>query len=193
MCQAHGEKMSQLITLKNGSRCRLLKAKFSNAAHDDVAAIRDLFSLINRDERRRTGNANLGTPWHQRTVSYIEKENNGSSRHLVMLAKQLNGNPIGFMRMLSYLKEDGAHLELLGIHPEHQGNGLGSALLKAAEDFSSVNEKTFIKLRVSQSGAVEFYNRHGYINYDTSSTQSGPDIAHMYKPLSPGTNPSNMS
>ncbi|HET9645580.1 MAG TPA: GNAT family N-acetyltransferase [Burkholderiaceae bacterium] len=100
-----------------------------------------------------------GLPWSwtpRRVGARIEdRETN------VVVASQ-RAQLLGF-GIMSYADED-AHLQLLAVQIAHRRRGVASALVRWLEDSARVAgiAQVFLECRISNSGAVTFYRRHGY-------------------------------
>ena len=57
---------------------------------------------------------------------------------------------------------------LLSVYPEYQGNGAGSALLRAAVDYANAKGMQLVRVAVSNDDIplLYFYQRHGFSIYD---------------------------
>ena len=57
---------------------------------------------------------------------------------------------------------------LLSVYPDHQGQGLGTALLRAAVEFARERRLPAIRVAVSNDDIplLYFYQRHGFVIYD---------------------------
>jgi ribosomal protein S18 acetylase RimI-like enzyme len=80
----------------------------------------------------------------------------------VVLAARADGCLIGFAIM--GFGEHSAHLNLLAVDPNHQGRGIGQALVRWLEE-SAVVAGTFLiglEIRARNDSARRFYRRLGY-------------------------------
>lgn len=66
-------------------------------------------------------------------------------------------------KLLAYalVRDDGLVLDLirLGVHPEHQGRGLGSSLLRT---LLQQRRDVILTVRAQNTGALRLYLRHGF-------------------------------
>lgn len=71
---------------------------------------------------------------------------------------------IGFYQLRPGREPDAAFLNYLGVSPAYRGGGLGSRLLKAAEEHATGAGFDRMQLDVlnENAGAIRFYERHGY-------------------------------
>lgn len=81
-----------------------------------------------------------------------------------------------------------ALLDELYVAAEHRGQGLGSALLKAAEAAVRARGAELLEINVdaADAGARRFYERHGYHNTEPDSDEP---LLYYYRELGPGPNP----
>ena len=59
---------------------------------------------------------------------------------------------------------DEAHITLLGIHPDYQGQGLGQLLLRSMLDRARAIDmaRATLEVRPSNQGAIHIYEKHGF-------------------------------
>jgi [ribosomal protein S18]-alanine N-acetyltransferase len=98
--------------------------------------------------------------------SYQRELTNDNSH---FLAVTVDSNPdetmesiIGFGCFWAILDE--AHITLLGIHPDYQGQGLGQLLLRSMLDRARSIEmaRATLEVRPSNQGAIHIYEKHGF-------------------------------
>jgi GNAT superfamily N-acetyltransferase len=77
-------------------------------------------------------------------------------------------------------REPHFYLGILGTDPQHQGKGLGSALLKPVLDRCDA-EGMPAYLESSKESNIPFYNRHGFEVTDTLHMPKGPPIWPMWR------------
>ncbi|MCQ3829165.1 GNAT family N-acetyltransferase [Microbulbifer elongatus] len=88
---------------------------------------------------------------------------------------EINGRLVGFYVVKN--KKDHCHLEHLYIHPEYQGNKVGSSILQS---IISVAQENSVALRLGAlrgSRANEFYLSHGFVKVGESEW----DIYYEYR------------
>jgi len=94
----------------------------------------------------------------------IRKENN------IYLLAFKGGEPVGFAKLKKHSLNDqiesGAQMELQKIYvlPEHQGSGVGTALLKEVKDLAREIYPDYIWLDtyISNENAIRLYEKNGY-------------------------------
>lgn len=102
---------------------------------------------------------------------YLKNQAKGESFHVALTQ---TGQAIGFSGWKS------GTLCGLYIHPDFQGTGAGTALLKAAEDEAATRGTPITKL-VATLNAMPFYRRHGYrVTTRSATTQNGVKIPRYY-------------
>lgn len=86
----------------------------------------------------------------------------------VNLIAMADSELIGLLSLAVHQGE--AAIVLLSVYPEHQGTGVGSALLTAAETFASERGLPFLKTAVTNDDIplFNFYQRHGFVIYDVA-------------------------
>ncbi len=95
--------------------------------------------------------------------SYHRELTNENSHFLaVNVDHSLDAKTIGFGCFWSILDE--AHITLLGIHPDYQGQGLGQLLLKSMLDRAREIEmaRATLEVRASNQGAIHIYEKFGF-------------------------------
>ncbi|MCB0670125.1 MAG: GNAT family N-acetyltransferase [Saprospiraceae bacterium] len=72
---------------------------------------------------------------------------------------------------------NGLEIERIYVHPEFQGNGLGSKMLDFAKEIGNKLKKDFIWLGVwdQNQGAIRFYQRNGFYQFDSHAFMLGKD------------------
>lgn len=98
------------------------------------------------------------------TKGAYEREIDSPNSHLLGLVKKENKSEhlIGISCFWAILEE--AHITLLGIHPDHRGQGLGElllcSLLQAAIAWPL--ERATLEVRVSNTSAIALYQKLGF-------------------------------
>jgi [ribosomal protein S18]-alanine N-acetyltransferase len=95
--------------------------------------------------------------------SYHRELTNENSHFLAInVENSLGLTTIGFGCFWSILDE--AHITLLGIHPDYQGQGLGQLLLKSMLDRAREIEmaRATLEVRASNQGAIHIYQKFGF-------------------------------
>jgi [ribosomal protein S18]-alanine N-acetyltransferase len=103
----------------------------------------------------------FGGLWSEK--SYHRELTNENSHFLaVNVENSLGLTTIGFGCFWSILDE--AHITLLGIHPDYQGQGLGQLLLKSILDRAREIEmaRATLEVRASNQGAIHIYEKFGF-------------------------------
>lgn len=76
----------------------------------------------------------------------------------------------------SYPNDPGWFLGVLAVHPDHQGRGVGTALLRDGLDRVDLDDQP-VSLQTSTPGNVDFYRRHGF------------EVSRTFAELYPGSPP----
>ena len=96
-------------------------------------------------------------PWSENALmSECENE-----QALFFVAEE-NGNVTGYIGMHTVLDE--CYIANIAVFPEYRRRGIGDSLLNFAEKKAAQSGCSFISLevRVSNSGAIALYEKHGY-------------------------------
>jgi diamine N-acetyltransferase len=115
-------------------------------------------------------------------VKSIRKENN-----IYFLAWQ-NGDPVGFIKVKKHSLNENIEspvqmeLQKLYILPEHQGHGIGTALLHEVEQLAHALGPDYIWLdtHVHNERAVRLYEKHGFRKMGKHHFTIGSQIFHYY-------------
>lgn len=93
---------------------------------------------------------------------WVENSINKSFATKIFYIANEEGMPKGFVTLKASQNE--AHIGLIGVLPQYQGEGLGSALLKACENYSiETGVKTiYIPTQLENTPACNFYKKMGY-------------------------------
>ncbi len=83
--------------------------------------------------------------------------------HGVNLIADVDGSLGGMMSMAVYRGE--LVIVLLSVYPEHQGQGVGTALLRAAVGYAEERKLPFLRVAASNDDVplLHFYQRHGFV------------------------------
>lgn len=84
------------------------------------------------------------------------------------LIAESEGELIGLMSIL--VRRGEASIVLISVYPDHQGTGVGSALLKAADQLATERGLPFLRAAVTNDDIplIYFYQRHGFTIYDVA-------------------------
>lgn len=74
-----------------------------------------------------------------------------------------------------HLREPHWYLAVLGTHPDHQGHGLGGALIRGITDRCD-EQGLAAYLESSKEKNVPYYERHGFVVTDTVSVKDSPPL-----------------
>ncbi len=116
--------------------------------------LEDLNALLELDQ------ACFGGLWSSQAY---QRELSSPNSHLLGLSAPIMPSKLlGIGCFWSILEE--AHITILAVHPQHQRQGLGQALLysllKSASDCGS--EQATLEVRVSNQGAISLYQKFGF-------------------------------
>ncbi len=86
----------------------------------------------------------------------------------INLIATVDGELVGLLALAIHKGE--ASVILLSVYPEHQGTGVGSALLKAASGFATEHGLAFLRVGVTNDDIplIYFYQRHGFAIYEVA-------------------------
>jgi len=84
------------------------------------------------------------------------------------------------MEKLHPSEPDHWYLAMLGTDPDHQGKGIGSALMQPILDRCD-QEETPAYLESSKESNIAFYARHGFVLRDPILTEGGPTLYPMWR------------
>lgn len=108
-------------------------------------------------------------------IKWLENSLNRSFADDVLIVK----NELGFLGFITLKKEDesSASIGLIAVNKDFKRNGIGSALIKAAENWVSSNNLQYLKVvtQKSNKNACLFYQNMGYTLFDTDY------IFHIWK------------
>lgn len=89
---------------------------------------------------------------------------------------------VGLLSLMVHQGE--ATLILLSVYPDHQGTGVGSALLDAADAWASERGLQFVRVAVTNDDIplIYFYQRHGFAIYEAAIGE----VADRFGSATPG-------
>ena len=103
----------------------------------------------------------------------------------ILLVDEEEGRVVGYLDY--WILYEQAQVATIGVDPEYQNRGIGSALLSYAEkDAADQGCETFsLEVRVSNAPARHLYEKHGFIqvNIRKGYYENGEDAYLMVKPI----------
>ncbi len=93
-----------------------------------------------------------------------------------------DGELIGLMSLV--VRQGEATIVFVSVYPEHQGTGVGSALLDAADRFAAERGLSFLRVATTNDDVplIYFYQRHGFAIYDVAVGE----VADRFGSATPG-------
>lgn len=123
----------------------------------------------------------------------IDRFSDGQVRHMLTRARaatlvcEMDGRIQGSAVMLWRKNGLTGHLASIATHPDARGLGLGRRLLEACEEAAAHRgcRRIFLEVRVDNTLAIAFYQRHGYevVGRQSNYYADGQGALHMIKVL----------
>jgi ribosomal protein S18 acetylase RimI-like enzyme len=100
----------------------------------------------------------------------------------VNLIAEVEGELVGLLAMAILGGE--LTVVLLSVYPDHQGTGVGSKLLAAADEFAGTRGLKFVRVAVTNDDIPQlyFYQRHGFAIYEVAVGE----VADRFGAATPG-------
>lgn len=100
----------------------------------------------------------------------------------VNLIAVADGELVGLLSLA--VRRGEATIVLMSVYPEHQGTGVGSALLKAADAMAAERGLQFLRVAVTNDDIplIYFYQRHGFSIYEVAVGE----VADRFGSATPG-------
>ena len=121
------------------------------------------------------------SPWPWKEFEHELHEN----PFAILLVDEEEGKVVGYLDY--WILYEQAQVATIGVDPEYQNRGIGSALLSYAEkDAADQGCETFsLEVRVSNAKARHLYEKHGFIqvNIRKGYYENGEDAYLMVKPI----------
>lgn len=121
------------------------------------------------------------SPWPWKEFEHELHEN----PFAILLVDEEEGKVVGYLDY--WILYEQAQVATIGVDPEYQNRGIGSALLSYAEkDAADQGCETFsLEVRVSNAPARHLYEKHGFIqvNIRKGYYENGEDAYLMVKPI----------
>lgn len=137
------------------------KFKVRKITKDDGQNVVDLLNLIDNQTAYL-----LFEPGERPTTPERIKELAGLEHENVFVAEKPDGELLGYILVFGSKFRRKKHIVelIIGVREEYRGQGIGTALIKHAEDWCQNNGITRIELTCSQTntGACKLYKRLGY-------------------------------
>jgi GNAT superfamily N-acetyltransferase len=101
-----------------------------------------------------------------------------------VLVARFDGGPARIVGAVRTRVSDGVcHIGRLVVAPDLHGHGIGSALLRAAEERHAPGVREYALFTgVGSGGSVALYVRHGYAVERVEPDPGHPDLVHLRKP-----------
>jgi ribosomal protein S18 acetylase RimI-like enzyme len=113
----------------------------------------------------------------QQTLDEIKKE---FATHVFLKAVE-ESELVGSVR--GYQKNDTCHVGRLIVLPEHQGKGIGSALLKEIEKYFDEARRFELFTGTKSRENLHLYDRHGYREFKTERLKNNVTLVYMEKQI----------
>ena len=100
----------------------------------------------------------------------------------INLVAEVNGELTGLLAMA--IDRGELAVVLLSVYPDHQGTGVGSALLTAADEFAAKRGLNFMRVATTNDDIrlIYFYQRHGFSIYEVAVGE----VADRFGSATPG-------
>lgn len=100
----------------------------------------------------------------------------------VNLIAVADGELVGLLSLA--VRRGEATVVLMSVYPDHQGTGVGSALLEAADEFAIERNLPFLRVAVTNDDIplFNFYQRHGFTIYEVAVGE----VADRFGSATPG-------
>jgi GNAT superfamily N-acetyltransferase len=100
----------------------------------------------------------------------------------INLVEEVNGELTGLLAMA--IDRGELAVVLLSVYPDHQGTGVGSALLTAADEFAAKRGLNFMRVATTNDDIplIYFYQRHGFSIYEVAVGE----VADRFGSATPG-------
>ncbi|MDZ4168470.1 MAG: GNAT family N-acetyltransferase [Coriobacteriia bacterium] len=100
----------------------------------------------------------------------------------VNLIGESDGELIGLMSLV--VRRGEATVVFISVYPEHQGTGVGAALLDAADRFAAERGLSFLRVATTNDDIplIYFYQRHGFAIYEVAVGE----VADKFGSATPG-------
>lgn len=145
------------------------------ATVEDATAMHELQQIAFAEEGRRSGTCEI-PPLLEEVDSIVQHV-----KEQVALVAVKQETLVGSVRGVK--GDHGYVIRALVVHPTCQGEGIGSALLRALETALVKPTRVDLTTNTLMQGNVPFYEKHGYNVQDRTEPLPGIVLAHMSKHL----------
>lgn len=126
-------------------------------------SIREVYRLARNDARAR-GESPLGPPRYRAWAAAIDTPN-----HQLLVAEAAGGDVLGFAHATHTLHGEHTTINTLAVHPQHQHQGVGTALVDAIREHASAQNKSSLQTSAQTGVAARFYQRLGFKTVQTTA------------------------
>jgi GNAT superfamily N-acetyltransferase len=144
-----------------------------NAEFKDLQEILNLQYLAYQSEAKLHNNYTI-PPLTQTLEELVRECDNG------ILLKAIDDNNVIIGSVRGYIESNTLFIGKLMVHPKHQGNGIGSQLLHAIEQFCpECRYELFTSEKSTQN--LQFYEKMGYRRFMEKSVTPGLKLIYLEK------------
>ena len=144
------------------------------AQREDAAAILALQHLAFQSEARLYNDWSIPPMTETLAASLADWDT-----HAVLKAMDAGGRIVGSVR--AWVQDGECAIARLIVHPLNQGQGLGSALLRAIEMQAPGAQRFTLFTGARSEGNIRLYQRHGYVVVRTEVVSPAVSLVHMEK------------
>jgi len=145
----------------------------TKADKSDLKTILELQYLAYQSEARLLNNYDI--PPIKQTNEEVEQE---YAKGILLKATDEDGQIIGSVR--AYMENDTAYIGKLIVHPDKQGQGIGTKLVSAIEKQYSV-PRYEIFTSTKSIRTIQLYERLGYVQFKEVRMSEGLNIVYLEK------------
>jgi ribosomal protein S18 acetylase RimI-like enzyme len=150
-----------------------MQIKITLASSEDAVAIHELQVLAYQAPARRYNDFTI--PPLRQTIEELTAE----FARKIFLRAQLEDRIIGSVRGTQ--EGDSCHIDRLMVHPDYQGQGLGTELMKEIESQFTFVQRFELFTGHKSTSNIRLYERLGYVTFNSEAVNENLSFVFMEK------------
>ncbi|MBP9782015.1 GNAT family N-acetyltransferase [Candidatus Woesebacteria bacterium] len=136
------------------------------ATDSDWQTLQELNNQVFQNDKDNDPDLDLNWPYTERGIGYYKKLADGTYGHCIIAEE--SGAVVGYVALavktFDYRKSKYVEVENIGVSPEHRSLGIGTALMKAAEQWAKSQgaSSLYVEAFWENQRAINYYKENGF-------------------------------